>query len=316
MNFRPTPTIVLPEPPRVPAWAVPQRPVTDPAEAAFCAGAALNVLDLLVRSEPVWAGAWRARLALKCAAAAVRLAGRTEDEAALRDAVLFLQPGGDPGPAGHHLRAWQYLATRTPALDPGDLQMIVARLGLRWSPDLVSVPKWIADLDRARRPPPFAAAALAGQVTQLRPDAEILAFWLADLVLARRLRWPFSVPVSMAQVQSAAFRPDADKTRIKPGGPEFATALCLAFIFGAAEACAVANGIAANAARLREVAPKLRAKGAGEVVTMLLNEDAVSGTLRTEQLTRWGSRRLFERLIDLKAVQELTGRSSFKLYGL
>jgi hypothetical protein len=316
MNFLSASSISAPELPKVPAWAVPRHPVTDPAEAAFWAGAALNVLDVLIRAEPVWAGAWRARLALKSAAASVRLAGRTEDEAALRDAVLFLQPGADPGPAGHHLRAWQHLAARAPALDPEGLQMIVARLGLRWSPDLVSVPKWIAALDRGGRPAPFAAAAIADQVTQLRPDAEALAFWLADLVLARRLRWPFSVPLSMAQVQSAAFRPDADKTRIRPGRPEFATALCLAFVFGAAEAGALANGIAANAARLRDVAPKLRAKGAGEVVTLLLNEDAVSGTLRTEHLTRWGTRRVFERLIDLKAVQELTGRSSFKLYGL
>jgi hypothetical protein len=316
MNFRPTPVISVLEPPRVPAWAVPQRHVSDAAEAAFLAGGALNSLDLLVRSEPVWAGAWRARLALKCAAAAVRLAGRTEDEAALRDAVLFLQPGGDPGPAGKISAAWRHLALHAPDLDAEGLRSVTELLGLRWSPELVSVPKWIAALDRAGRPAPFAAAALAAQVTQLRPDAEILAFWLADLVLARRLRWPFSIPLLMGQVASPPFRPDRDKTRIKPGRPEFATALCLAFVFGAAEAGVLANGIAANAARLREAAPKLRAKGAGQVVTMLLNEDAVSGTLRTDHLTRWGTRRLFERLIDLKAVQELTGRSSFKLYGL
>ncbi|WP_245490612.1 DUF1403 family protein [Mesorhizobium sp. M7A.F.Ca.US.011.01.1.1] len=29
------------------------------------AGAALNTLDMLVRSDPLWAGAWRQRLALK-----------------------------------------------------------------------------------------------------------------------------------------------------------------------------------------------------------------------------------------------------------
>jgi hypothetical protein len=48
------------------------------------AGIALKSLDDLVRSEPNWAGCWRQRQALKCAATAVRLMGRNEDETALR----------------------------------------------------------------------------------------------------------------------------------------------------------------------------------------------------------------------------------------
>ena len=74
--------------------------------------------------------------------------------------------------------------------------------------------------------------------------------------------------------------------------------------------------IAPRAARLAEVAPKLRAKGAGEVVQLLLDQDAVPGTLRTEKLTRWGARRLFERLQTFDAVRELSGRASFRLYGV
>jgi hypothetical protein len=232
--------------PKIPAWAVPQHRVTDPTEAAFYAGAALTSLDLLVRAEPVWAGAWRNRLALKCAAAGVRLAGRTEDAAALRDAFSFRRPGDELGPAGNLLVAFRRLASRSPAVDLENLRGIVDWLGLRWSDDLVSIPKWIEALERAEKPAPFAAAAIA------------------DLVLARRLRWPFAVPLLISQVQSAAFRPDADKARIKPGGPGFEAACCLALVFAAAEACALANGIAAHAARLKEIAPKLRAKGAGE----------------------------------------------------
>ncbi|MEP9373502.1 DUF1403 family protein [Mesorhizobium sp. KR1-2] len=53
------------QPPAVPGWARPRGPVTDAAEAAFAAGAALHELDNLVRANPAWAGAWRRRLALK-----------------------------------------------------------------------------------------------------------------------------------------------------------------------------------------------------------------------------------------------------------
>ena len=49
-------------------------------------------------------------------------------------------------------------------------------------------------------------------------------------------------------------------------------------------------------------APKLRAKGAGEAIRRLLDDDAVSGSLTAPNLTRWGARRLFERLEALDAV--------------
>ena len=52
------------------------------------------------------------------------------------------------------------------------------------------------------------------------------------------------------------------------------------------------------------------------MVRRLLNDDAVPGTLQTKTLSRWGARRLFERLHALGAVRELTGRPAFRLYGL
>ncbi|RVB81588.1 DUF1403 family protein [Mesorhizobium sp. M7A.F.Ca.AU.002.03.1.1] len=61
---------------------------------------------------------------------------------------------------------------------------------------------------------------------------------------------------------------------------------------------------------------KLRAKGASDVIFLLLNEDAVPGTLTTKNLTRFASRRLFERLQQLDAVRELSGRTTFRLFGL
>ena len=67
------------------AWARALPPPETEAEAAFLAGAALARLDAVVRENPPWAGAWRQRLALAAAAASVRRAGRSEDEAAHRE---------------------------------------------------------------------------------------------------------------------------------------------------------------------------------------------------------------------------------------
>ncbi len=96
-----TPLVASPElPATLPGWAVLRGREPDDLAAAFAAGIALKSLDDLVRSTPVWAGCWRSRQALKCAAVAVWLMGRNEDEAALRDAVLLTAAGDDPGPAG------------------------------------------------------------------------------------------------------------------------------------------------------------------------------------------------------------------------
>ena len=94
----------VPFPPaRAPSWARPSGSLRDlsEAEALFFAGAALSALDSVAKSEPPWAGAWRARLALKSAAAVAQtLLKRHEDGAALRDAVALAKPGQDLGPAG------------------------------------------------------------------------------------------------------------------------------------------------------------------------------------------------------------------------
>jgi len=85
-------------PPALPSWALTHANVISEADAAFTAGVALNCLDNLVRSEPIWVGCWRQRLALKSAVAGVRLQGRSDDEHALRDALLLTAAGDDPGP--------------------------------------------------------------------------------------------------------------------------------------------------------------------------------------------------------------------------
>lgn len=89
-------------PPPLPEWAtIRGRDLTE-SDAAFAAGVALKSLDDLI-----WLGFWRDRIALKSAAVAARMAGGTEDEHALRDALFLTASGDDPGLAGK-----LFLATR------------------------------------------------------------------------------------------------------------------------------------------------------------------------------------------------------------
>jgi hypothetical protein len=127
----------------------------------------------------------------------------------------------------------------------------------------------------------------------------------------------------MAQVFTPAFlrAEGAGGTRgsgrkIRPGDEHFERAVCLALAQGAAEACRLGAEISRRAERLMAVAPKLRAKGAPDAIRLLLDDDAVSGALVTNNLSRFGSRRLFARLQSFDAVRELSGRPTFRVYGL
>ncbi len=305
-------------PPTVPAWALANAGAPSDAEAAFRAGAALGVLDSLGRAQPAWAGAWRQRLALNCAAASMRLAGRAEDVAALRDAWHLRPAGADPGPAGAIFGGWRQLAMQPVVASADRLEKIVEQLGLHWDgPALADLCTEIEGIAGSQRPAPFAAAAIAARVVAMRPDCELFAWWLADLVLAQSLRWPRPLPLLMPQVFTPAFRAEAGGgKRIRPGEEGFERAVCVALVQAAAEACRLAAELSRRAERLLAVAPKLRAKGAGDVIFLLLNEDAVSGSLATKSLSRFAARRLFERLQQLDVVRELSGRPTFRLFGL
>ncbi|MDX8494178.1 DUF1403 family protein [Mesorhizobium sp. VK22B] len=71
-------------------------------------------------------------MALNCAAASMRLAGRAEDEADLRDAWQLCPAGADPGPAGAIFGAWRQLALQPLVATPERLEKIVDQLGLHW----------------------------------------------------------------------------------------------------------------------------------------------------------------------------------------
>ena len=92
--------------------------------------------------------------------------------------------------------------------------------------------------------------------------------------------------------------------------------MALAAARAALAALDLAHDICRRASKLAEAAPKVRAKGKAGALAALLADDAVSAAAPIPGLSDRARRRLFERLVALGAARELTGRATFRLYGL
>ncbi|MER8464903.1 DUF1403 family protein [Mesorhizobium sp. M1396] len=316
----------------VPAWlrrAIPdaQSLAGKDVDVALVAGAAIGALDAVVRRQERWAGAWRQRLALAAAAATARQAGRVEDEGALRDAVLLTRPGDffSVGPAGLLLLAWRRLAVR-PAeelVTEKNLAAVLEEFG--YAPD----DEGLGDLaDELRQL--GTSAGLVGMLTGAVAAAErhgfgrVLGAWLADALLAQRLGWTHAIPLlgGEAALAVGTGRPRRPVTAALAPGAETDADRAKSLLAAQARAALRANDLSAELGRRAEkllaVAPKLRAKGADTIVDRLLSQDAIMASRGDKNIgmSDRGLRRLFDRLVELGAVRELSGRSTFRIYGL
>ncbi|MER9863043.1 DUF1403 family protein [Mesorhizobium sp. M0185] len=291
----------------------------------FMAGAAIALLDAVVRRQEKWAGVWRQRLALSAAAMVAKRSGRAEDGVALRDAVTLTRPGDDVGPAGRLLLAWRKLAARPAESLLSDQAVVAAAERFGFSSDDVigEIAAAARDLSANDGPAVAASARMLDTVAGLLPEAErSLGAWLADVVLARKLNWPVAVPLLGVQLfvtRSAAEREKSGRQqRSGPAlGEEWRKQQCLAGLARAAiQAIDLSAELSRRAEMLLTVAPTLRAKGSDAVVERFLAEDAVVASDIIPGISDRGLRRLFDRLFDLGAVRELSGRSTFRIYGL
>jgi Protein of unknown function (DUF1403) len=332
----------------IPTWARWTRfdaPFTDPAEAAYLTGAAFAILDVRARAELspgreempgkggrqaaralVPAGAWRSRLVLEAAAASVKIIRRGEDEAALRDSFFLRHGSADPGPAGRILQAWRGLDRSSPLDDEAALH-VAELFGLRVDDTLKAAIAGVREIagfknpskDSAKKAPtasPLAAAQAASLILTQRGDAELLALWLADAVIAVRLKWPRPVPLLARAILDRSLREDCRGRRPHPLDGNWPMACCAAYAIAAAQACELFDDLQHRSQKLLAVSARLRAKGASAVVEKLHDEDALSGSKSIANMSDRALRRLFDRLVALGAVRELTGRATFRLYGL
>lgn len=279
--------------PRMPAWVT--SACTEILEdVAFLSGAALNHLHLVLGYKEVPQALLRDRLALRAAEACVAFSGRPERAGELRDAVHLLRPGDLPGPAGETCLAWRRAAERPvsikalgralPAFEPGQIA------------------GW---LDTGQGMPVARVAMVLEAVLTEAPRSDVPALILADIALAQALGWDHLMPLLATGLKRADLRKRGDDLRL---------ACHRALVSSAVEAARQAADLARRAAHLKAVAPKLRAKGAGDAVEMFLTRDAVAPSALP--LPDRAARRLCDRLVELGAVRELTGRDTFRLYGV
>ncbi|WP_026605882.1 DUF1403 family protein [Methylocapsa acidiphila] len=297
-------------------------------DAAFSAGAGLALFDAALATRPHISGVLRQRLALRAGVACAAMMRMREDERALRDAQHFIKAGADPGPAGRLHRLWRLFAARRARIDGKALRAAADLLGLDAPASIQSVDldRLVAALDSVAKdhPNPIVAAALSGSATlqalpnAARGEAEILALWVADLALANRLGWDRPVPLIAASILHPSLRAKSSRKRPQPDDQDWLSSCAKAYARASAEAYDLASDLARRSAKLRLAALSLRAKGAGRAVELLLTDDVVAPAMAAMAagLSDRASRRLFDRLIELGAVRELSGRPSFRLYGL
>ena len=311
-----------------PSWAGPPK---EPAvgadagtDAAFFAGAGLALLDQILCLDPPFAGALRQRQALRAATACAALTRHRDDERALRDAEhLSPNAGGNAhtSPAGRIHRLWRDFGARPVGFDQQYLRRAADLLELPQHLDLAALAAALRHLALDHENP-LAAAARAGSTTMrmldgaARAETETLALWLSDLMLARKLGWEAPIALLATTIAQPSLRSAGRRPR--PDDADWPLHCARATALAAKDGYGLAADLSRRSAKLLGVAPKLRAKGARRVVALLLADDAVSPATaaKAARLSDRASRRLFDRLVELGVVRELSGRPSFRLYGL
>ena len=299
--------------PRIPSWVTSVRPETLEA-VVFQSGAALTVLDQLVRnpSQGVPLELLANQLALQAATATSKLEGRLAREADIRDAFHLTPSGEACGPEGDQLAFWRE-AVRV-RLAGRDWQSGVTDLAGSEFMDQIR-----QGVERAKTYGPLAGCvAVMRAVLEADDRAERLACTLSDIVLARVANWKTALPVSAQQLTKAMLR------ELVADGQGADLKVQAGLLISMEDTIRLARDLASRARLLQATAPKLRAKGSDAAVALFLSEDAIGPSMMLSPIiqgtnipmTGRAARRFCDRLVELGVARELTGRSTFRLYGI
>lgn len=304
-----------PHKPILPYWIMDGSAAITAENAGFASGSALALLHAALNDPNlnVPSNLLRNHFALNAAVHCLRLVRMRFSKADLLDAYHLTRPGDERGPGGDMLAFW--LKACSIKIGTKGWQNRVMKL----VPDHMGedVYGWLDFVRDGSEPqsPVAAAAALLRIVQQAYPDNEAIAFLLADIRLAHDLRWPSAFPFFGQHLTGKDFKADEDVFLVDCHRTVSTTAQ---------DAVRQAYKLARRSACLQDIAPKLRAKGADAALQLFLSEVAVTPSSMLSpkikgtniSMTSRAARRLCDRLVDLGVVKELTGRPTFRLYGL
>lgn len=162
-----------------------------------------------------------------------------------------------------------------------------------------------------------AVACIVETVLATDDRAERVACLLADVVLAKSLRWDRILPLIVLHLTKPMCRDIADGER---GAQQVVQQAVLKSVIATVR---LSRALAERAEALRSVSPKLRAKGSDAAVRLFLSEDAVAPAMLATHvqgtaapMSPRAARRFCDRLVELGVARELTGRPAFRLYGI
>lgn len=293
-------------------------------EAAFSSGAAIVLLHQTMTDPAINVPRklLRKRLALKAAQNTLKIERGSADEGEIRDGFLLAEPGSvgnlsqAMGPSGFMYAQWR------------DHTLLPPKEENFWTHFIGTIPLYtrstMHEITEAEKPEcsPVSAVVQALQdVLTVFPKAEMVALQWADITLSMALGWKYMTPLVGCGFTSKDLRRFADEDA-KPD--ELMILAHTAIAKSVRDAIRMCHDLSRRATKLREVAPKLRAKGADTAVKLFLSEDALtpasltsSWMFRTKDLmSPRSARRFCDRLVELGVVHELSGRPNFRLYGV
>lgn len=303
--------------PVLPAWILNTSATESLETASFASGSALALLHIVLNDPNIATPTklLRQRLALKASVQCLKIEGRGDDEQQIRDAYYLARSGDMMGPGGDMFALWSRAS-------------LLSFRSTGWRDKLVNLlpehmreflPDWLDAIDdKSTRLNPIAQA--VETLTLVLGDfvrEEAVALLLGDVVLARALGWQQIIPLMAGHMKRKPLQSIDDFSQLN-------LACHHGLIKSAQEAIRLSHDLSRRAAYLRDVAPKLRAKGSDKAIELFLSEDAISPSSMLSpkikgtniSMTDRSARRLCDRLVDLGVVHELTGRSTFRLYGV